>query len=62
MVNHNNMKTTTITISKADIIKADKASRRKSEIEAGAYGMFKNKTFKDKKSYTRKDKYKKSFV
>jgi len=56
------MKNITITISKSDLIKAEKASRRNAEIEAGMYGMFKNKTFKNKKAYTRKDKHQKSFV
>lgn len=46
----------TIKISRDTILKSNKASRRKAQIEAGVYGLFKNKTFIDKKKYNRKIK------
>jgi len=52
----------TISITKDVLLKVEKSSRRKAEIEAGTYGCFKNKTFKDKKAYVRKDKHQKSFA
>lgn len=52
-----------LTITKNDIIKMEKAARRNAEIEAGLYGAFtKNKVHKSVKTYTRKDKHKKSFI
>ncbi len=49
----------TITISKKEIIKADKTRHRDELISYGLYNIFRNQTFKDKKSYSRKDKHKK---
>lgn len=42
--------------SKKDINKAFKASFRSAMIEAGVYNIHKNRTFKSKKAYDRKDK------
>ena len=41
----------------------ERAARRTAEIEAGLYGAFtKNAVHKSKKTYTRKDKHKKSLI
>lgn len=54
------MKTSKIT--KQDILKMERASRRDSIIESGMYGAFtKNVVHKSKKSYTRKEKHKVSY-
>lgn len=50
----------TITLSQKDIQNSQKAARRAAQIEAGFYGAFKNKTFKNKKAYSRKPKHKKT--
>jgi hypothetical protein len=55
------MKASKITFSKEDILKADKTRHRAELIEVGAYNLFKNQTFKDKKAYSRKSKYKIEF-
>jgi hypothetical protein len=48
------MKALKITISREEILKAEKARLRAELIANGQYGMFKNKTFKNKKAYCRK--------
>ena len=55
------MKSSKITITKEQILKSDKARHRSELIEVGAYNIFKNQTFKDKKAYSRKSKYKIEF-
>jgi hypothetical protein len=55
------MEASKITFSKEDILKAEKTRHRAELIEAGAYNLFKNQTFKDKKAYSRKSKYKIEF-
>ena len=52
------MKNLTIKIKIEDINKAQKTARRAALIEAGVYSLHKNRTFKSKKAYTRKDKHK----
>jgi hypothetical protein len=52
------MKSSTITISKEQILKSEKARHRAELIATGQYNMFKNQTFKDKKAYSRKAKHK----
>ena len=47
-------------ISKETMSKIKKASRRDMMIDAGVYNIHKNKSFKCKKDYTRKDKHKSS--
>jgi hypothetical protein len=54
----NTMKSSTITISKEQILKSEKARHRAELIATGQYNMFKNQTFKDKKAYSRKAKHK----
>ena len=55
------MKATKIT--KNQILKMERASRRDSVIESGMYGAFtKNVVHKSKKSYTRKEKHSKSHL
>lgn len=50
-------------ITQNDILKMERAARRNVEIEAGLYGAFtKNAVHKSAKTYSRKDKHKKSFV
>jgi hypothetical protein len=50
-------------ITKNDILKMERAGRRSAEIEAGLYGSFtKNVVHKSVKTYTRKDKHKKSIA
>lgn len=50
-------------ITQSDILKMERAARRNAEIEAGLYGAFtKNAVHKSAKTYTRKDKHKKSFI
>ena len=50
-------------ITKNDILKMERAARRTAEIESGLYGAFtKNAVHKSDKTYTRKDKHKKSFI
>ena len=50
-------------INQNDILKMERAGRRSAEIEAGLYGSFtKNVVHKSVKTYTRKDKHKKSFM
>jgi len=55
------MKASKITFSKEEILKADKTRHRSELIEMGAYNLFKNQTFKDKKAYSRKPKHKTEF-
>lgn len=55
------MKASKITFSKEDILKAEKTRHRAELIEAGAYNVFRNQTFKDKKAYSRKPKHKMEF-
>ena len=55
------MKSSKITITKEQILKSDKTRHRSELIEVGAYNIFKNQTFKDKKAYSRKPKYKIEF-
>ena len=55
------MKASKIKFSKEDILKADKTRHRAELIEVGAYNLFKNQTFKDKKAYSRKPKHKIEF-
>jgi hypothetical protein len=51
------------TITKDDFLKMERAGRRSAEIEAGLYGSFtKNVVHKSVKTYTRKDKHKKSIA
>ena len=50
------MKNISIKVKKEDVNKAFKTSIRQSMIEAGIYNIHKNRTFKSKKTYTRKDK------
>jgi hypothetical protein len=58
--NNNKMKTR---ITKSQILKMERASRRESVIESGMYGSFtKNVVHKSKKSYTRKEKHSKSYL
>ena len=52
----------TIKLNPEDIAKARKAATRDALIEAGKYNIHKNRVFASKKSYTRKDKHKTSFV
>lgn len=47
-------------ITKEDLMNIEKSARRKTMIEAGVYNIHKNKSFKSKKEYTRKDKHRKS--
>jgi len=47
-------------ITKEDLMNIEKSNRRKAMIEAGVYNIHKNKSFKSKKEYTRKDKHRKS--
>ena len=49
-----------ITINKNDIVSIYKSARRQAAIESGSYGRFNNKVFKDKKTYSRKSKHKKT--
>ena len=50
-------------ITQNDILKMERAGRRTAEIEDGLYGAFnKNKVHKSVKTYTRKDKHKKSIA
>jgi hypothetical protein len=44
---------------KYDINKDRRRARRELDIEEGTYNRFKNKTFKNKKDYSRKEKHKK---
>ena len=55
------MKASKITITKEQIIKSNKARHRSELIEAGAYNVFRNQTFKDKKAYSRKPKHRMEF-
>ena len=48
------MKNITIKIKKEDLDKARKASTRAALIEAGVYNIHKNRSFKSKKTYSRK--------
>jgi len=50
-----------VKLSREDLLKAEKTRRRLEIIEAGAYNIFKNQTFKDKKAYSRKSKHKMDF-
>ncbi len=52
-----------ISISKEVILKLGKAARRNAEIETGNFNaLVGHKVFTSKKSYTRKDKHRKSIV
>jgi hypothetical protein len=44
-----------ITISKQQIIKSEKSRHRSELIACGKYNIFKNQTFKSKKTYSRKN-------
>jgi hypothetical protein len=55
------MKTLTINISLEQLLLAEKTKRRNELISSGQYGIFKNKTFKDKKAYSRKSKHKSEY-
>lgn len=46
---------------KAENIKADKGIHRSIMIEMGVYNIHKEKVYKDKKGYSRKDKHKKGY-
>ena len=50
------MKNISIKISKEDMNKSFKTSIRTEMIELGIYNIYKNKTFKSKKTYSRKDR------
>lgn len=52
------MKVLNIKITKKELLKAEKAKHRAELIATGQYNMFKNQTFKDIKTYTRKSKHK----
>lgn len=55
-------KSTKFTITKEQLLKAEKAGRRAAEIAEGINGVFtKNKVHKSKKTYTRKTKHKLEF-
>ncbi len=51
------MKASKLTITKEQILKAEKTRHRAELIANGQYNMFKNQTFKDKKAYSRKSKH-----
>jgi len=55
------MKASKITITKEQLLKSEKARHRAELIAVGAYNVFRNQTFKDKKAYSRKPKYKMEF-
>jgi hypothetical protein len=55
------MKTLTINISFEQLLLSEKTKRRNELISSGQYGIFKNKTFKDKKAYCRKSKHKSEY-
>ncbi len=50
------MKASKITITKEEILKSEKARHRAELIACGQYNIFRNQTFKSKKTYNRKDK------
>lgn len=52
------MKASIITITREQILKAEKTRHRAELIATGQYNMFKNQSFKDKTAYTRKSKHK----
>jgi hypothetical protein len=49
-------------ITKEDLMKMNKSAHRKALIGAGLYNIHKNRTFKTKKDYSRKDKHKSSLT
>ena len=55
------MKASKITITKEQILKAEKARHRAELIATGQYNIFKNQSFKDKTAYTRKPKHRVEF-
>lgn len=55
------MKISKITITKEQILKAEKSRHRAELIATGQYNLFKNQSFKDKTTYTRKSKHKVQF-
>lgn len=48
-------------LSQIEKIKADKGIHREVMMEMGMYNIHKEKVYKDKKQYTRKDKHKKGY-
>lgn len=46
---------------KIEKLKADKGIHREVMMEMGMYNIHKEKVYKDKKQYTRKDKHKKGY-
>jgi hypothetical protein len=55
------MKTSKVTITKEQLLKFEKARHRAELIACGQYNIFRNQSFKDKKTYSRKDKHKVEF-
>ncbi len=49
------------TQSKTEKVKVDKGIHREIMMEMGMYNIHKEKVYRDKKTYTRKDKHKKGF-
>lgn len=49
-------------ITQEDLMNIEKTVRRKAMIDAGVYNIHKNKSFKSKKEYTRKDKHRKPLI
>jgi hypothetical protein len=55
------MKNDKIYISSETLRKIDKGNCRKTMMECGVYGIHKEKVYKDKSKYSRKDKHKKKY-